>query len=536
MLKKQPRRALLVTFIILPLILLTGISFRLYNSNLYEKLKLFSTILERIREDYVEKKSPEDLIEHAIKGVVSDLDPHTAYLTAEQFKKWNQSYEGYSGIGITFDIIKNKITIMSVINGGPSYKIGLLPGDRIIAINGKSAIGIKRDEVPLKLMGKKGTKVKVTIEREGWTQPKEFVITRGEVHLKSIPYAFMLKSGVGYIDIVRFSSTTGDELEKILRRLESKNLKYLIIDLRNNGGGYLDAAVKVVDKFLPGGKRIIYTKGRIPSSFREFFSTNRATHPLVPLMIIINRSSASASEIVAGSLQDWDRALILGETSFGKGLVQTQYRFKDGSALLMTTARYYTPTGRLIQRPYKNGDFENYFAEITNDSLRKKWERNPSRPSYRTQILKRKVYGGGGITPDIFLKSKNDTVSFIMRKMITSPKRLFFTFVEYHMKSHPWLKKDFNSFLQNYNPGKKTLLNFLHYIRKAGFKITNQEFIKNERDIRFLLKQTIASKIWGDEARYKVQMLRDHELLEALKYLPKAEELLRRAYHYKRGK
>ncbi len=535
MLKKQ-RRVLLVTLIILPLIFLTGASFRLYDSNLYEKLKLFSTILERIREDYVEEKSPDELIEHAIKGAVSDLDPHTTYLTADQFKKWNQSYEGYSGIGITFDIIKNKITIMSVINGGPSYKIGLLPGDRIIGIDGKSAVGIKRDEVPLKLMGHKGTKVKVTIEREGWTKPKDFTITRDEVHLESIPYAFLLKSGVGYIDIVRFSSTTNDELERTLQKLESKDLKYLLIDLRNNGGGYLDAAVGAVDKFLPGGKRIIYTKGRIPSSFREFFSTSRATHPLVPLIIMINRISASASEILAGSLQDWDRALILGETSFGKGLVQTQYRFKDGSALLMTTARYYTPTGRLIQRPYKNGDFENYFAEIANDSLRRKWERNPSRPSYKTQILGRKVYGGGGITPDIFLKSKSDTVSSPMRKMITSPKRLFFTFVEYYMKSHPGLKGDFNSFLKNYNPDKQTLRNFLRYIRKAGFKITNQEFIKNEKDISFLLKQTIASKIWGDEARYKVQMLRDYQLLETLKYLPKAEELLARAYHYKRGK
>jgi len=530
------RRILFGILFVIPFFLLTGASIRFYDSgkSLYAKIQLFSNILKRIREEYVEEKDPQQLIEKAISGMVSSLDPHTTYLTEDRFKRWNQDYEGYSGIGITYDIIRNKITIMSVFANGPSDKVHLKSGDRIVAIDGESAIGMKRDEVPLKLMGSKGTKVEVGVERRGWSEPKKFVITRDEVHVKSVPYAFMIRPGVGYISIIRFSSTTGDELGKALQQLESRGMKQLILDLRDNAGGYLEAAVEVADKFLPQGKKIVYTQGRVRSSFREFFSTDRSTHTMMPLIVLINRVSASASEIVAGALQDWDRALILGETSFGKGLVQRQYKFNDGSALLMTTARYYTPSGRLIQRPYDEKSFEDYYTEISNDSLRKKWERDASRPSFKTQILGREVYGGGGITPNIFLTSQEDTLDQIVRKMLYSPHRLFFTFVEDYVKNHPEIKTDFNDFLRNYNPPSIMLQQFLSYIRELGFQIKNREFLLHKQDIRFILKLTIAAEIWGNEARYKVQMLRDHHLLEGLSYFPQAETLLARAYYYKK--
>jgi len=536
--QKHHRQTFLGILLVFSFVLITGASIRFYDTgrSLYKKIELFSAILKHIREDYVEEKDPQELIENAINGMVSNLDPHTTYLTKEYFERWNQSYEGYSGIGITFDIVRDKITVMSVITDGPSYKIGLLPGDRIIVIDGESAIGIKLEEVRLKLMGPRGTKVEVAVERQGQSEPKDFVITRDEVHLESIPYAFMIKPGVGYIGIVRFSSTTGVELEKALLKLKSKGLKQLILDLRNNGGGYLEAAVEVADKFLPQGKRIVYTKGRVRGSFREFFSTEGATQPRLPTLVLIDRISASASEIVAGALQDWDRALILGETSFGKGLVQSQYRFKDGSALLMTTARYYTPTGRLIQRPYNNKSVDKYFAEIMNDSLRRTWERDPSRPSFKTRILRRKVYGGGGITPDIFLTSRRDTLSPVVRRILYSPHRLFFTFAEDYVKAHPELKSDFNAFLRNFKPNSNILQQFLSYTRELGFQITNKEFIENKQDVQFFLKQTIADVVWGNEARYKVQMLRDHQLLEALDYLPQAEKLLAQAYHLKKAR
>ncbi|MFH1942954.1 MAG: S41 family peptidase [bacterium] len=532
--KKQTRKQTFIgILIIVPILFLSTASIRMYNSNksLLEQIKLFSAIFDRINRDYVEEKDPEKLLDDAIKGMVSGLDPHTAYLAADYFKQWSERYEGYSGIGVTFDIVRDKITVMSVITGGPSEKVGLRPGDRIVAINGEAAIGMKRDEVPLKLMGPRGTKVEISIERSGWPESKPFAIIRDEVHLESIPYAFMIKPDVGYIGIVRFSSTTGDELEKNLQSLKAQGMKQLILDLRYNGGGYLEAAVEVADKFIPRGKRIVYTQGRIREAFREFFSTDRATEPGLPFVVLINRISASASEIVAGAMQDWDRALILGETSFGKGLVQTQYRFNDGSALLMTTARYYTPSGRLIQRPYDEKSLEEYYEEIDNDSLRRAWERDPSRPSYRTLILRRKVYGGGGITPDVFLTSERDTVSAVMLNMVNSSERLFFTFAEDYVKNHPELRGDFNKFLRNYTPDGNTIQQFLRYMGELGFKMTTKEFIDNKKDIQFFLKQSIAAEIWGDEARYKVQMLRDRQLVEALGYLSESEKLLSQAYH-----
>ena len=518
-------------FLVLFLVL-TGASTRLIDSgkSLYDRIRLFSAILDKINTEYVEEKDAQELIDNAINGMVSNLDPHTTYLPPSYFERWNQDYEGYSGIGITFDIIRDKITIMSVINKGPSDQVGLMTGDRIVAIDGESAVGIKRDAVPLKLMGPKGTKVEVTIERSGWPIPKNYVITRDEIHVQSVPYIFMIQSGVGYIRIIRFSATTAQEVQEGLQKLESQGLKKLILDLRGNGGGYLEAAVETADHFLNGGKRIVYTKGRVRQSFREFFSTNGTTYPLLPVIVLIDRASASASEVLAGALQDWDRALIVGETSFGKGLVQSQYRFGDGSALLMTTARYYTPTGRLIQRSYDDKSFEEYYTEALSDSLRRLWEKDASRPTYKTQILRRKVLGGGGITPDIFLTASTSNLSEVAREIFFSPQRLLFTFAEDYVKSHPELKTDFNDFLKNYKPNANILRQFHGYIRELKHEITEKEFVQNREDIRFLLKRTIAEVLWGDEAQYKVYMLRDQELLESLAYLLQAEELLTRAY------
>ncbi len=519
--------------IFLSLILLTGVTIRAYDigNTLYNNIQLFSNIIKQIQLDYVDEKDPQELIESAIRGMITTLDPHTTYLTADQFDRWSKNYEGYSGIGITYDVIRDRITVMSVFPDGPSDKAGLLVGDHIIAINGRSVIGINREEAPLILMGSKGTKVDLTIERKGLSEIKNLIVIRDEVHLNSIPYIFMIQPGVGYIQISRFSETTGDEFERGLTKLETQGMTQLILDLRGNGGGYLESAVEVVDKFLPGGRRIVYTKGRTESSLREFFSTNQTTHTFYPAIVLIDRSSASASEIVAGALQDWDRALIIGETSFGKGLVQTQYQFNDGSALLMTTAKYYTPSNRLIQRPYEDKSLEDYYSEITDDKIRTDWEKDPSRPTFQTQILKRTVYGGGGITPDILLTAKPDTLSTIVLKMASSPEQFFYTFIEDYMKDHSELsEKDYNYFLRNYITNGNTLQLFLKHLRDQGFTITNEEFVRNKKDIEFVLKQKIAFKIWGDEASYKVQLLRDRQLVETLNYLSQSGQLLAQAY------
>lgn len=529
---KNKKTIVFILLIALAIPFLANTSLRLYENSrsLYSQIRLFSMILERIRQDYVEEKSSSDLLKNAIDGMVSNLDPHTTYLTADDFKQWNQNFEGYSGIGITFDIIRDKITIMSVIADGPSDHVGLMQGDRIIAINNESAIGIKRDEVPLKLMGPKGTTVQVSIERKGWKKIKTFEITRNEVHVQSIPYSFILKPGIGYIRIIRFSATTAKEMSDALQQLKKQRMEKLIIDLRGNGGGYLEAAVQVSDQFLTGGKRIVYTKGRIESSFREFFSTDHNTIETIPIVVLIDRGSASASEILAGALQDWDRAIIVGETSFGKGLVQSQYNFTDGSALLMTTAKYYTPSGRLIQRPYNNGkSFDEYYTEVYNDSLRKANHKNEERPNFKTLLLQRDVFGGGGITPDIRFKTRRDTIPKIVRDLYFSEDRLFFTFVEDYLKEDKLSEMEFNQFLKTYTPNNGTLKSFSHYIEDSGFKFSKENFIEHQKEIRDALKQTIATKIWGDEARYKVQLLQDKPLLESLGYFNQSENLIQRA-------
>ncbi|MBN1783040.1 S41 family peptidase [bacterium] len=525
----------LLSCIAVSMLWITGASSALIQSgrSLYAKIELFSTIFQTIQDNYVEETDPQALIESAIEGMVSSLDPHTTYFTREKFEEWNQNFEGYSGIGVYFDVIRGKITILSVISGGPSDKVGLLTGDRIIAIDGRSAVGIKRDDVPLRLKGPRGSTVNILIERKGWKNSRNFSIVRDDVHIESVPYAFMVQPHTGYINIARFSMTTGKEFRDALIRLDAQGMEKLVIDLRQNGGGYLESAVEVVDQFLTGGKCIVYTKGRIRDSFREYFSTEQTIERDIPVIVLIDRASASASEIVAGAMQDWDRALIVGENSFGKGLVQGQFPLKDGSALLMTTARYYTPSGRLIQRSYDEKTHEQYFTEIFDDDRREALENDQSRPQKYTLILSRKVLGGGGIEPDIPFTVENDTLSALMRRLVYAPERFFFTYVDQYMKNNLGDRVDFNEFLRSYTPNGSNLQKFLSYIREQGFKISNHEFVENKEDIQFFLKLTMASIIWGEEARYKVQMMRDRQLMEALTHLPASEKLVKNSYSYK---
>jgi carboxyl-terminal processing protease len=491
---------------------------------IYQKMKIFTTVLQTIQRVYVEEVDPEQLINDAIRGMVKGLDPHTNYLTAEEVEEWSKTYQGYSGIGITFDIINDKITVMSVIEGGPSYRIGLMPGDRIIKINGENAIGMKRDDVPKKLMGPPGTTVRVTIEREGWDEPKEFTIVREKIHVESIPNALMLDKTTGYIRIARFSSTTGQELEKALRTLENQGMKQLILDLRGNSGGYLQAAVEVAEKFLPENKMIVYTKGRIPSAYREYYSSNSTKHRMMPLIVLIDHASASASEIVAGAVQDWDRGLIVGKASFGKGLVQTQYPFPDGSVLLITTARYYTPSGRLIQRDYTNKTWEDYYHEAYVDSVRNKMLKKL--PKFKT-FAGRTVYGGGGIFPDIWLENKEKAPSKFVIDLAYHPKRYVYSYSEKFLRNHPEIKRmDPKTFAEQYEIPDAAIEEFGHELIRDGFSAKLEDFRKNARDLKFLIKREIAYRLWGDDGQFYVNLQRDTVLKEAKQYFPDASKLL----------
>jgi len=492
--------------------------------NLYQKIQVFNAVLNTIESVYVEEVNPTSLIDDAIRGMIKNLDPHTTYLTAEEFKNWSKTYQGYSGIGISFDIIKNKITIMSVMEGGPSHKLGLLPGDRIIEINGESAIGIKRNDVPKKLMGPPGTTVRVTVERQGWDKPKEFTIVRQKIEVESIPQATFLRPGLGYIRIARFSRTTGQELETALTNLEAQGLEKLILDLRGNSGGYLQMAVEVANKFIPGGKMIVYTKGRIPAAYREYFASPQGVHPMFPLIVLVDHTSASASEIVAGAIQDWDRGLIVGQTTFGKGLVQTQYPFSDGSVLLITTAKYYTPSGRLIQRDFSHKSWEDYYREAYNDSLRQ--QQLAKLPKFKT-FAGRTVYGGGGIAPDIWLTSNEKPPSKFTIDLIYDEQRFFYTFAEEFLKNNPQIRQmDVIDFAQNYQLPPETLDNFAEYVMKIKPEISKEKFQQNAKDIRFLLKRQIAYIVWGKDGQFQVNLTRDSVLQKAMDYFPEAAKLL----------
>lgn len=496
-----------------------------YSENLYTKIKIFTSILETIQRAYIEERDPEELIENAIKGMTSDLDPHTSYLSAEDFKEWNQNFEGYSGIGVSFDIIRKKITVMSVMESGPASKVGLLQGDKIVEINGEPVIGIKRDEVSKKLMGPVGTPVRIKVERSVWSKPKEFEISRQRIIINSISQVQMLKPGIGYIKIERFTATTSNELEKALNLLESKAMHQLILDLRGNSGGYLNAAIEVADKFIPGGKKIVYTKGRLSSSFQEYYATSEPTHPLIPLIVLIDHGSASASEIVAGAIQDLDRGLIVGKTSFGKGLVQSQYRFHDGSALLITTAKYYTPSGRPIQRNYYDKSKEDYYREAYDDKLRKIENNLKQKSAYKT-VSGRIVYGNGGITPDVWIENEENILSENLRKLLFSEQRHFYAFAQDYVKNNPHIKSEMNNFIYRFVVTDKMYNDFIGYVKEIDLTFSDMDFTKDKDNIKFLIKRELAYVLWGPEARFSVNILRDRQLNEAIKYFANANDLL----------
>lgn len=494
--------------------------------NIYVKMKVFTAVMQTIQRVYVEEVDPDSLINDAIRGMLKNLDPHTNYMTSEDVKKWSQRYEGYSGIGISFAIINDKITIMSVMEGGPSYRLGFRAGDRIVKINSESAVGIKQDDVPKKLMGPSGSSVNVSLEREGWKEPKEYSIVREEIHVKSVPNALLMDEGVGYVRVARFASTTEEELEDALQKLESKGLERLILDLRGNSGGYLQMAVKVSEKFLPNNKMIVYTKGRIPQAYREYHSSPNTQHRMIPLIVLIDQSSASASEIVAGAIQDWDRGLILGKTSFGKGLVQTQYPFTDGSVLLITTARYYTPSGRLIQRDYNDLSWDDYYKEAYIDSLRN--ENMSNLPKFKT-FAGRVVYGGGGISPDYWLENTDEPVSDFVKNFAYSDfsNRYIYSFSEEVLREHPEIKSlTARQFANEFKMTDTEIKSFAEFTTAKGYDAEMKEFLDNKEDLLFLIKREIAFRLWGDEGYFHINLLRDSVLQAAPKYFKDAKQLL----------
>ncbi|RMD94552.1 MAG: S41 family peptidase, partial [Calditrichaeota bacterium] len=461
--------ALLILFLILAYVKL---DISATSSNIFDQIQRFMWVLQSVKQFYVEDVDPKELVDGAINGMLEKLDPHSVYIPADKMQEITEEFEGeFEGIGIEF-IIHNKYpTVIAPIVGTPSERLGLRPGDKIIKIEGKSTYGATEQEIVKKLRGPKGSKVTITIQRPGIEEPFEVTITRDTIPIYSITTYFMLDDETGYIKVGRFAKTTEEEFDRALRELDSKGMKRLILDLRWNTGGLLDQAVKMVDKFLPEGKRIVYTRGRIQEANEDYYSTYQTTHPKTPLIVLINHGSASASEIVAGAIQDWDRGLIVGETSFGKGLVQHQIMLKDGSALRITVARYFTPSGRLIQRSYKNGIIE-YIQEgyddidpnANPDSTRKK-------PVFKTS-KGRKVYGGGGITPDVIVKSFRPTRT----TDVLIQNQIFFDYGSLFASTHKELAGNFNKFKNKFKIDESIINDFKSFITRKNIEINEDEF------------------------------------------------------------
>jgi carboxyl-terminal processing protease len=493
-----------------------------------DKIRTFQSILRLVRTNYVDEVDTSELIDGAITGLLRELDPHSDYIDPERFRAMNERNRGeYHGIGISFAIRDGYLTVIAPIEGSPSDQLGIRAGDRIVKIEGVSAIGITESEVFEKLRGPKGSSVHVTVQRPGREEMLEFDIQRDRIPIKSIPYWFMLDDDVGYVRIIRFSATTGDELEDALDELETEGMRQLLLDLRGNAGGYLEQAIEVSDKFIPGNKMIVYTKGRIPGSSEEHHSSDVATHDFYPIIAMIDHGSASASEIVSGALQDWDRGLVVGQTSFGKGLVQRQYRLQDGSALFLTVARYYTPSGRLIQRDYGDRDKISYYAEGYDD-LDPNTGVDPdstARPVFYT-AAGRPVYGGGGITPDVHLEPQLATAT----QQTLEQSGIFFRFANRWVGERDFSYPDIERFRTEFQVDDALWEEFLSTADEDGIELEREE-IEQEREYASRgLKREIAGNLWGARARYRIVIDGDQSLAEALTLFDQAGSIMTQ-YH-----
>ena len=501
--------------------------------NLRESIRKFNDVLTYTEKYYVEDVDTQKLVVSAIDGMLEQLDPHSVYISPDQLKQVEESFRGdFDGIGIEFQVVNDTLTVVSAISGGPSEALGILPADRIIKIDDEQVIGISNDDVRKKLRGKAGTEVKVTIIRNGVNKPLEYNITRDKIPLYSVDTHYMIDDKTGYVSVSRFSETTYDELFEALNDLNKNGMKQLVLDLRGNPGGYLNQAVKISDLFINGKKKIVYTLGRRKEFDEEYFASTPSKFENIPLIILINRGSASASEIVSGAVQDWDRGLIVGETSFGKGLVQRQFDLPDNSALRLTISKYYTPSGRLIQRDYKNKkDRSEYYSEVDSvineegDNLNHTAEQDSSRPEYKTS-KGRIVYGGGGITPDYIVKS--EFMTDYTRNLLS--KNLFYTFtLAYLDKNNESLKNKYQDQLSLFNKefvvNDDMLNDFVNYGKSKSVELNKEDLTKDDKYIRARLKAQIARNYWKNEGWFSVLLSTDNQYLKALTLFDEAKAL-----------
>lgn len=478
---------------------------------------------------YVDSVNQKKLVEDAIKGMLDKLDPHSSYSNPEETKKMNEPLEGnFEGIGVQFNILTDTLVVVQTIKKGPSEKVGILNGDRIISVDGRAIAGVKmpQDSIVKLLRGPKGTKVRLGVVRRGAAGVLYFVVTRDKIPMNTVEATYMIAPGVGYIRFDRFGATTGDEVEKALQTLKKQGMKDLILDLQSNGGGYLGAAVDVASQFLRPGSLVVYTQGRnqpkqvLKAEGGGLFRQGR-------IVVLVDEFSASAAEIVTGALQDYDRALVVGRRTFGKGLVQRPIDLPDGSMIRLTTSHYYTPSGRCIQKPYEKGKKEEYAQDLEQrythgELLHKDSIRLDSSQVYHTLIDKRIVYGGGGVMPDVFVPIDTAQITkfhiALRRNNLINEATL--RYIDNHRKALRQQYKTFDQFEREFTV-PQSLIDEIVAAGKAK-KITpkdDKELAETIEDLRFSLKSIFINGLFESSDFYHFVNQKNNIVQEALKQL-----------------
>lgn len=501
-------------------------------SNIASYYMKYAEILTHIEKDYVDTVNMDQLVDYSITQMLEKLDPHTVYIPKKEIEMAHAQLEGgFEGIGVEFNIIKDTLYVVAPITGGPSETAGVMAGDKIVKVNDSTIAGkgITNADVFSLLRGKKGTEVVVSIKRRGAKELLDFKIIRDKIPTYSVEVSYMVDDKTGYIKINRFSETTYEEFRKALSNLKQQGMKQLVLDLRDNPGGYMDQATRMADDFLGANKLIVYTDGKDPRYDQQSYATGRGEFEEGAVVVLINEGSASASEIVSGALQDNDRALLVGRRSFGKGLVQMPIALHDQSEIRLTISRYYTPSGRSIQKPYDPENGDDYSSDLLkryehgeffhadsikfNDSLK-----------YRTENG-RVVYGGGGIMPDIFVP--RDTTAFTNYVLDLFNKNLIREYtLDYYSKNKAELKKmDLKTFRNSFKVTDAMMQEIIDMGTASGVTFNEKEYQKSADFIRQNIKAYIARSIWGNEGYYMIINETDEVFRKALKNFDRAKDL-----------
>lgn len=510
---------LALLFLFIPIIAKTQV----FNEQVFKLSKVYSSIISY----YVDSVDENKIVEHAIIEMLKKLDPHSVYVTKDEVKDMNDPLQGnFEGIGIQFNLLNDTILVISPVSGGPAEKVGMRAGDRIVRINSENVAGtgITNKMVRDKLMGDKGTKVIVSVKRKGLSGLLDFTITRDKIPIYSLDAAYMVDKNTGYIRLNRFSSTTTQEFTAALGKLQKENVKNLVLDLRDNGGGYLQEAITLADHFFDSRKLVVYTEG-LKNPKTEYFSTEKGLFKAGRLIVLINEGSASASEIVAGALQDWDRGLVVGRRSFGKGLVQRPVGLPDGSMLRLTVARYHTPTGRLIQKPYED-DFAGYSQDLSNRMKNGEYFsidkiNFPDSLKHSTLVNKRTVFGGGGIMPDVFVPFDTTNYSNFYRDIIRQGtfNRFVLNYVDQNRDQLKTAYPNFQKFKSSFEMTPEIISQLLKFAETDSVDSKNGGPEKSMELIGVQFKGLIARDLWDTSEYFEIVNESDQTFQVAIKII-----------------